>query len=127
VATSDREPTVVPELDWPDEPGLEAVHDASMRIIEEVGVRLNHDRAREVVADHGGTVRENDVVTIPRELVAEALGRAPSRFTLRARNPDNDVTVGGDGPPGRAAGGLRAAGEARTGRRRHHVCRLRAL
>jgi trimethylamine--corrinoid protein Co-methyltransferase len=104
VATSDGELAGVPALDWPDEPGLEAVHDASMRIIEEAGVRLNHDRAREIVADHGGTIRDNGVVTIPRELVAEALGRAPSRFTLRARNPDNDVTVGGDGPPVRVPG-----------------------
>jgi trimethylamine--corrinoid protein Co-methyltransferase len=104
VARSDRKPTGVPTLEWPDDAALEAVHDASMRIIEEIGVQLNHERAREIIADHGGSIRENDVVTIPRELVAEALGRAPSRFTLHARNPANDVTVGGTGPPARAPG-----------------------
>lgn len=66
-----------------------------MRLVEELGVQLDDERARELVVDAGGTVHDDDVVTMPRAVVERTVGRAPSQFTLHARNPDNDVTVGG--------------------------------
>ncbi|QHS17678.1 trimethylamine--corrinoid methyltransferase [haloarchaeon 3A1-DGR] len=86
------------------EAGIEAVHEASIRVLEELGVQLDHERARAVLRDHGATVDADDVVRIPGDLVAEAVDRAPASFTLHARNPDNDVVVGGEGPPVRAPG-----------------------
>ena len=75
-----------------------------MEIVENIGIQLGHERARAIVADHGGTVDEDGVVTLPRDVVAESLRTAPSSFTLHARNPDKSLTVGGDGPPVRAPG-----------------------
>lgn len=72
-----------------------------MHVIEELGVRVGHERAREIFAEHGASV-DGEVVTVPRDLVEDQLRTAPAQFTLRARNPDNDVVIGGDGPPVRA-------------------------
>lgn len=85
---------VPPSLDRLGETGATAVHETSMRLVEELGVQLDDERARELAVDAGGTVHGDDVVTLPRAAVERAVGRAPSQFTLHARNPDNDVTVG---------------------------------
>jgi len=84
--------------------GVAAVHEASMRLLEDVGVRLRHPRARELVAAHGGTVAADGVATLPRAVVREAVAEAPDAFTLHARTPSRSVRVGGDGPPVRAPG-----------------------
>lgn len=75
-----------------------------MHILEEFGIRLGHERVRSELERHGATVDDDDVVRVPREVVEDAVRSAPASFTLHARNPDNDVTVGGDGPPVRAPG-----------------------
>lgn len=98
-----RRQRAVPSLRRLEEDGVEAIHEASMHIVEELGIRVGHDRARRIFAAHGATV-EDEVVTVPRDIVENAVSAAPAAFTLRARNPDNDVTVGGDGPPVRAPG-----------------------
>lgn len=81
-----------------------AVHEASMRIVEEVGVRLEHARARSVFEAHGASVDADGVVTAPRGLIEECVEAAPAEFTLHARDPEKSVVVGGEGPPVRAPG-----------------------
>ncbi|SHH00015.1 trimethylamine methyltransferase family protein [Halobaculum gomorrense] len=101
--TDDRGTLDFPSLERLDADGAAAVHEASMRIVEELGVQLNHDRARALLDANGATV-DGDLVRVPRDLVEECVASAPAEFTLHARNPDNDVTVGGDGEPVRAPG-----------------------
>jgi trimethylamine--corrinoid protein Co-methyltransferase len=96
--------TSLPSLGRLDDEECTAIHEASMRVLEEFGVKLGHERARSLLESHGGHVDEGDVVTVPREVVEDAIRAAPSSFTLHARNPANDVVVGGDGPPVRAPG-----------------------
>jgi trimethylamine--corrinoid protein Co-methyltransferase len=90
-----------PGLDRLDAASVEAVHEASMHVIAEVGIQLTHERARAVVEDAGGRVDDDGVATLPRGLLTDAVDRAPDAFTLHARDPEKDVTVG-DGPPVRA-------------------------
>lgn len=91
-------------LDRLDGAAVRAIHDASMHILEEIGVQLNHDRATALLADHGADVDDDGRVTIPRDLVEARVDMAPDRFVLHARNHENDVAVGGDAPPVRAPG-----------------------
>jgi trimethylamine--corrinoid protein Co-methyltransferase len=91
-------------LDRLDHEGCRAVHEASMRILEEFGVKLGHERARSLLTSHGASVDDDGVVTVPQDVVEDAVAAAPASFTLHARNPTNDVTVGGEGPPIRAPG-----------------------
>jgi trimethylamine--corrinoid protein Co-methyltransferase len=87
-----------------DEDGVAAIHEASMRVLEDLGVEVANERARSIFAEHGCGVDAEGVVTVPRDLVEGSVRKAPSEFTLHARNPDNDIDVGGDAPPIRAPG-----------------------
>ena len=100
----DTETKAVPNLDRLDAEGVAAIHEASMHIVEDIGIQLNHERACELFATHGATVDDDNVVTVPRDLVEERVEMAPAEFTLHARNPEGNVTVGGDGPAVRAPG-----------------------
>ncbi len=92
-----------PPLERLDEGGLEAIHEASMHIIDTLGVQLDHERARAVFRARGAEVGEDNVVTIPRDVIEDSVASAPAEFVLHARNPDKNVTVGG-GKPVRAPG-----------------------
>jgi trimethylamine--corrinoid protein Co-methyltransferase len=82
---------------------VEAIHDASLRLLEEVGIEFMGRGARAVLADAGAPVDdETGIVRVPREVVEEALSTAPSRFTVTPRNPERLLDVGG----GRTAFGL---------------------
>lgn len=92
----------IPSFDRLDAGGVDTIHEASLHIIEELGIQVKHETARELVVSHGGSLQDDDLVTIPRGVVESAVNDAPARFTIHARNPDHNVTVGGDGPPVRA-------------------------
>jgi trimethylamine--corrinoid protein Co-methyltransferase len=101
---------------------IEAVHLASMRILEEFGIEVMSDAALDRFAGAGAKVdRESRTVFLDRGLVAEKLATTPAEFTLTPRNPENRVTLGGNainftlaaGPPnvhdrvrGRRAGNM---------------------
>ena len=67
------------------------IHEQSLRILSEVGVALHSQKARAILKKHGAKVDElNAIVTIPEELVRQALNTAPRSFTLGARLPEKD-------------------------------------
>ena len=70
------------------------VHEASLRVLAEVGVRVHGDVAPALLADAGaGLDAATGIVRLPRTLVEAALARAPRAFTLGARNPDHDFAM----------------------------------
>jgi trimethylamine--corrinoid protein Co-methyltransferase len=75
--------------------GLEMIHDASMRILEEIGIDFRDDEAALMWRDAGAAV-DGHRIRIPRELLASLIAKAPARFTLHARNPERTVPIGGD-------------------------------
>ncbi len=76
---------------------LEAIHLTSLRILEELGIELMSPRARAVLRTAGADVDDaTGIVRLDRGLVAHALARAPSSFTLTPRNPARQVTLGGN-------------------------------
>ncbi|MFB6353704.1 MAG: trimethylamine methyltransferase family protein [Halobacteriales archaeon] len=92
-----------PFIDRLDADGVEAIHEASMVIIEEYGIQVNHEDALEYFEAAGATVGEDNLVRADRSLVEDKVAEAPSSFLLHARNPDNDLRVG-DGDTFRAPG-----------------------
>ncbi|MCK8817727.1 trimethylamine methyltransferase family protein [Natroniella sulfidigena] len=74
---------------------VEMIHEASMELLEETGIEILHEEAREIFAENGARV-EGEKVYLSRELVEEYVEKAPGSFTLHARNPENNVTVGGN-------------------------------
>jgi trimethylamine---corrinoid protein Co-methyltransferase len=75
--------------------GLERLHEASMRILGEFGIDFYDEEARAILRDHGADVRGETVFFEPA-LIEEYVGKAPRQFTQLARNPDNNIQIGGD-------------------------------
>jgi trimethylamine--corrinoid protein Co-methyltransferase len=76
---------------------LAAIHDASLHLLEDVGIEFMGGAARATFAAAGAIVDdETGVVRIPREVVEHALAQAPERFTVTPRNPDRRLEIGGD-------------------------------
>jgi trimethylamine--corrinoid protein Co-methyltransferase len=75
---------------------LEAIHEASLTILEEIGMDFLHDEARAILKAEGAELEPgSERVRFPRELVNSKIGLAPSSFTLHARNPARSVQIGG--------------------------------
>jgi trimethylamine--corrinoid protein Co-methyltransferase len=77
-----------------DEEAIERIHNASMRILEEIGVSFRDDTALDDWRRIGATVKD-DRVFIDRHMVMELIGRAPSEFEMVARNPNRRIRIGG--------------------------------
>lgn len=70
------------------------VHEASLRILAETGVRVHGERGLPLLEDAGAQVdRETGTARIPRSLVEATLATAPKRWTLGARNPALDFAM----------------------------------
>ena len=76
---------------------VEAVHDTALRVIEELGIRVLNDTARDYFISAGAEVDSDSLmVKIDRSLVTQALETAPSEFILHGATPESNVTLGGD-------------------------------
>lgn len=101
-----------------DEEAVEKIHDASMRVLENTGIEFWDDEALAIWRQAGADVDlANRRVRLDRGLVMEAVARAPSRFTWRARNPAHSVEVGGDRITFAPNGGTVFASDLDQGRR----------
>jgi len=74
---------------------LQSIHEASLRVLEEIGMEFLLPEARERLRAAGAEV-EGERVRFPRALVRSSLETAPSSFTFHARNPANSIPMGGD-------------------------------
>ena len=72
---------------------LELIHDASLRILEQIGIDVLLPRARDIMLEAGATVK-GQRVCFDRELIMSSIASCPSQFTLHARNPAHNIQVG---------------------------------
>ena len=74
---------------------LAAIHEASLRLLQEIGIEFMSPAARDRLRHAGAAVEEGSgLVRMPRELVAEALKTAPASFVLTPRNAARRLHVG---------------------------------
>lgn len=85
--------------DRPTEPlnedGVQAIHNGAMQILEEIGIEILNAEALEIFRDAGATINGQNV-RIGREFIMEMIAKAPSQWTLTPRNPERQLTVGGN-------------------------------
>lgn len=74
---------------------VERIHEAAMRILEEIGIEFREDAALATWRAAGAEV-QGQRVRIPQGLLLDLVARAPERFTLHARNPERSVEIGGE-------------------------------
>ncbi len=74
---------------------LEAIHFASLTILEEIGLDFLLPQARDLMQQAGATV-DDERVRIDRDMIDEALAKTIPSFTLHSRNPEHDLEIGGE-------------------------------
>lgn len=78
---------------------VQQVHEASLEILENVGLLVRNERARALLGQHGGRVdAASQVVRFPRAVVEEHRASIPPTFTFGARDPAFDRTIPDDAP-----------------------------
>ncbi len=76
---------------------VERIHEASLEILEEVGLKVRYEAARELFKKHGCVVEE-ERVKFPRAVTEKYRKMVPSTFTFHARDPKFDKTIPQDSP-----------------------------
>ena len=71
-----------------DQKGIEEIHAAVLRVLEETNVTINTEQGRRILTQAGCTCDDGNVVRIPARLVASAIETAPSLVTLYDRLGD---------------------------------------
>jgi trimethylamine---corrinoid protein Co-methyltransferase len=73
------------------------IHEATLQVIAETGVRFPSRRALAIWAEHGAAVDwESQIVRAPGQLIEAALAQAPPTYTLAARDPEQDLPLDGN-------------------------------
>jgi trimethylamine--corrinoid protein Co-methyltransferase len=75
---------------------LEDIHNASLTVLEEIGMDVILPEARERMKAAGADVTPGtERVRFDRAMITELISTVPSTFTLHARNPQRNVQIGG--------------------------------
>ena len=86
-------------FDSPTEPlsadQIEAIHEASLDVIEQIGIRFLNEAALDHLQRAGCSLDRSDMnVKMDRHWVMEMVRHVPSSFTVTPRNPQRKITVG---------------------------------
>ncbi|MCJ8238447.1 trimethylamine methyltransferase family protein [Peteryoungia algae] len=80
-----------------DPSALDEMHEASLTILEEIGMDVMLPEARAIMKAHGADVTEgSDRVRFDRNLIMDMIAFAPREFQMFARNPERNVKMGGN-------------------------------
>lgn len=86
-----------PAVDLASAESVELIHQASLKLLAETGIRVLHEGARNIMQMAGAEVDESSQqVRFAAELIEEKIASIPSSFTLHARNERHNIEVGGD-------------------------------
>lgn len=76
---------------------IEAIHEASLTLLETTGMDFLLPEAREILKRHGCDVRSGEErVRMGRDVVLAHVAHAPAQFTIHARNPARSYVLGDD-------------------------------
>lgn len=71
------------------------IHQATLRVLEETGVWIDHEEARRMLAEAGCRI-EGSIVKMPPKLVEWAIATAPDSIKLSGRDGGAAMDLGGD-------------------------------
>lgn len=73
---------------------IEAIHSATMSVLENTGFKVDNDKALKLFAENGASVDfENKIIKAPEEWVMQNLKKAPARIILYGREEKHDMVV----------------------------------
>lgn len=83
-----------------EEEEVNSVRQGSLRVLEEVGILIEHPRALALLAEAGATVNPGSHhAKIPASLVEKTLRTVPSEFPVRGQHPSQDMVLSHTSPP----------------------------
>jgi trimethylamine--corrinoid protein Co-methyltransferase len=78
---------------------VERIHEASLEILETVGLLIRNQKARQILRQHGAQVdEETQIARFPRQVVEQYRSQFPPTFTFYGRDARFDRTIPGDSP-----------------------------
>jgi len=87
----------VPSYQLFDETELEAIHEASLSLMSDYGVRVFGKEAIEIYQKAGCAAdHTTGLIRFPKELVNNAISKAPAHYTMCGRTPEYDFEFGSD-------------------------------
>ena len=87
---------VRPRLEVLSPAAIARIHEATLEVIERVGVRFPSQQALDIWEAHGAKVdRATSIVKVPAQVIEAALRTAPPAYPLAARNPAQDLPLDG--------------------------------
>ncbi len=76
---------------------IEALHQASLKVLRDNGMKITDGRALDLLKAAGADVdASSQIVRFDPALIEDMLQYVPGEFTVHARNPDKTLTVGGN-------------------------------
>jgi trimethylamine---corrinoid protein Co-methyltransferase len=97
---------------------LEAIHQASLRLLAEVGMEVWHEESRLILRQAGADVDEsNRRVRCDPGMIEAAVAKAPQSFVIHARDAGKSIEVGAEHLVFSAVGGPAFANDLDRGRR----------
>ncbi len=74
---------------------VDSIHNASLDVLEGIGINFLLDEARDVLKEAGADVEANGSrVRFDRQLIEDLISQAPQSFTAHARNPAHNFEFG---------------------------------
>jgi len=97
---------------------VETIHQATLQVLNRVGMRVLNDEARAIFAKAGASVDVDTLmVRLDPEMVMETISTAPPEFGLRARNSARDLDLGANRMAFAGVGGPAFVSDLEKGRR----------
>jgi trimethylamine--corrinoid protein Co-methyltransferase len=98
---------------------IERIHDASLKVFSEIGIKVKNREALDLFRDAGAHVdRATSIVKVEPEMVMELISRAPSTITLYGKTPEHTLDVGGTKAYAGSGGSALNVLDHRTGEKR---------
>jgi len=91
-------PTFQPRLKVLNRDQTLAIHASALEILDKTGFKMEHPGAREMLADAGCRILNNDWLRMPSYLVEEALRSAPTQITLYDQKGNKTMPLANGNP-----------------------------
>jgi len=74
---------------------IEAIHNASLSVLAETGIKVLSEEARKWYGDAGMLITDNEMVRFDPDQLMDLIGQAPATVDLQGRGENRNVMIGG--------------------------------
>ena len=76
---------------------IQKIHNTSMELLKNIGITFPQEEALKIFQQHGFKI-DGQIVYMTEKEVMQTIKTVPAQFTIHARNPQKNITVGGGKP-----------------------------